>query len=147
MCGKIFLNLLTRCCLSSFTSLPYIITPSPSLSPLIILCINLCFLFVSPSSHLPTSSELLQEQASIRRREHLVREAIVGKSPGVYSQLIKRFIISSTHFTALQMLNFKWALLAGPNWFNWRTRPNCVLMVCFCLLFDLEDEVAGAQII
>ncbi|KAM8740600.1 leucine-rich repeat and guanylate kinase domain-containing protein isoform 3-T3 [Acanthopagrus schlegelii] len=30
------------------------------------------------------------EQASIRRREHLVREAIVGKSPGVYSQLIKR---------------------------------------------------------
>ncbi|XP_030295321.1 leucine-rich repeat and guanylate kinase domain-containing protein isoform X2 [Sparus aurata] len=30
------------------------------------------------------------EQASNRRREHLVREAIVGKSPGVYSQLIKR---------------------------------------------------------
>lgn len=105
------------------------------------------FPFCSPSSHLPTSSELLQEQASNRRREHLVREAIVGKSPGVYSQLIKRFIISSTHFTALQMLNFKWALLAGPNWFNWRTRPNCVLMVCFCLLFDLEDEVADAQLI
>ncbi|KAM9846060.1 leucine-rich repeat and guanylate kinase domain-containing protein [Aulostomus maculatus] len=29
------------------------------------------------------------ELASIRRREQLVREAIVGKSPGVYSQLIK----------------------------------------------------------
>ncbi|KAI9533606.1 hypothetical protein NQZ68_021141 [Dissostichus eleginoides] len=29
------------------------------------------------------------ELASIRRREHLVREAIVGKSPGVYSQLFK----------------------------------------------------------
>ncbi|XP_041820380.1 leucine-rich repeat and guanylate kinase domain-containing protein [Chelmon rostratus] len=30
------------------------------------------------------------ELASIRRREQLVREAIVGKSPGVYSQLFKR---------------------------------------------------------
>ncbi|KAL3048123.1 hypothetical protein OYC64_006824 [Pagothenia borchgrevinki] len=29
------------------------------------------------------------ELASIRRREHLVREAMVGKSPGVYSQLFK----------------------------------------------------------
>ncbi|KAG7233845.1 hypothetical protein INR49_006522, partial [Caranx melampygus] len=31
----------------------------------------------------------LTELASIRRREQLVREAIVGKSPGVYSQLFK----------------------------------------------------------
>ncbi|XP_045928521.1 leucine-rich repeat and guanylate kinase domain-containing protein isoform X3 [Micropterus dolomieu] len=31
------------------------------------------------------------ELASIRRREQLVREAIVGKSPGVYSQLFKSF--------------------------------------------------------
>ncbi|XP_010780275.1 leucine-rich repeat and guanylate kinase domain-containing protein-like [Notothenia coriiceps] len=29
------------------------------------------------------------ELASIRRREHLVREAMLGKSPGVYSQLFK----------------------------------------------------------
>ncbi|XP_040886596.1 leucine-rich repeat and guanylate kinase domain-containing protein [Toxotes jaculatrix] len=35
------------------------------------------------------------ELASIRRREQLVREAIVGKSPGVYSQLFK-----SSHQTA-----------------------------------------------
>ncbi|KAM4569432.1 leucine-rich repeat and guanylate kinase domain-containing protein isoform 2-T3 [Odontesthes bonariensis] len=34
-----------------------------------------------------TSAEL----ASIRRREQLVREAIVGRSPGVYSQLFKSF--------------------------------------------------------
>nr|XP_046235380.1 leucine-rich repeat and guanylate kinase domain-containing protein isoform X3 [Scatophagus argus] len=31
------------------------------------------------------------ELASIRRREQLVREAIVGKSPGVYSQAFKRY--------------------------------------------------------
>ncbi|XP_070710191.1 leucine-rich repeat and guanylate kinase domain-containing protein [Pempheris klunzingeri] len=35
------------------------------------------------------------ELASIRRREQLVREAIVGKSPGVYSQLFKRSAPSS----------------------------------------------------
>ncbi|XP_068442299.1 leucine-rich repeat and guanylate kinase domain-containing protein isoform X2 [Clinocottus analis] len=36
------------------------------------------------------------ELASIRRREQLVREAIVGKSPGIYSQLFK-----SNHSSAL----------------------------------------------
>uniref|UniRef100_A0A3B4ZV31 Leucine rich repeats and guanylate kinase domain containing n=1 Tax=Stegastes partitus TaxID=144197 RepID=A0A3B4ZV31_9TELE len=37
----------------------------------------------------PDNTSTLQELASIRRREQLVREAIVGKSPGVYSQLFK----------------------------------------------------------
>uniref|UniRef100_A0A3B4YIR6 Leucine rich repeats and guanylate kinase domain containing n=1 Tax=Seriola lalandi dorsalis TaxID=1841481 RepID=A0A3B4YIR6_SERLL len=37
----------------------------------------------------PDNISTLQELASIRRREQLVREAIVGKSPGVYSQLFK----------------------------------------------------------
>ncbi|XP_042078869.1 leucine-rich repeat and guanylate kinase domain-containing protein isoform X4 [Haplochromis burtoni] len=40
------------------------------------------------------------ELASIRRREQLVREAIVGKSPGVYSQLFKSSaqpVVSSVH--------------------------------------------------
>lgn len=41
-----------------------------------------------------------QEFASIRRRERLVREAIVGKSPGVYSQRFKRFITSGAHSNA-----------------------------------------------
>lgn len=43
----------------------------------------------------------LQELASIRRRERLVREALVGRSPGVYSQICKRFITKSVHSTAL----------------------------------------------
>ncbi|KAE8281400.1 Leucine-rich repeat and guanylate kinase domain-containing protein [Larimichthys crocea] len=40
------------------------------------------------------------ELVSIRRREQLVREAIVGKSPGVYSQLFKR--TAQTASTSLQ---------------------------------------------
>lgn len=72
--------------------------------------IPVCLPFLSPpgffSTTPPPSLRLspLQELASIRRREQLVREAIVGKSPGVYSQLFKRFIICTTHSTALQCL-------------------------------------------
>lgn len=74
---------------------PLITSTSTSIScfsPAIPVCLP--FLHLSP----------LQELASIRRREQLVREAIVGKSPGVYSQLFKRFVRSSTHSTALQRL-------------------------------------------
>ncbi|XP_061617514.1 leucine-rich repeat and guanylate kinase domain-containing protein [Phyllopteryx taeniolatus] len=60
------------------------------------------------------------ELASIRRRERPVREAVTGKSPGVYSWLIRR----------------------GPNWLDWPTFPNCNLMVCLDFLFDLEGVVA-----
>ncbi len=71
------------------------------LSPSITLHFNFPLLVFPPSSPLPTSPSLhlspLQELASIRRREQLVREAIAGKSPGVYSQLFKRFIFSSMH--------------------------------------------------
>uniref|UniRef100_A0A3Q3VPA9 Guanylate kinase-like domain-containing protein n=1 Tax=Mola mola TaxID=94237 RepID=A0A3Q3VPA9_MOLML len=42
--------------------------------------------------------------SSIRRREQLVREAIVGRSPGFYSQLFSRFIRRSRHSSALQAL-------------------------------------------
>lgn len=101
------------CCLSSLlppifhpSFVPFNHPPHQLFSPLP----HLQSLFVSPSSHLilhlnfSPSSPSLQELASIRRREQLVREAIAGKSPGVYSQLFKRFSISSTHFTALQCL-------------------------------------------
>lgn len=112
-----------------------------------------CLPFLSPSHFFQTTPPPplhlcpLQELVSIRRREQLVREAIVGKSPGVYSQLFKRFHNKSRTLHCTQMLNFKWALSFGPNWFNRCTCPNCILMVCFGLLFDLEGEVAGAQII
>ncbi|KAM6984914.1 leucine-rich repeat and guanylate kinase domain-containing protein [Aplochiton taeniatus] len=37
-----------------------------------------------------TTQKTSAELASIYRREHLIREALVGKSPGAYSQLFKR---------------------------------------------------------
>lgn len=46
----------------------------------------------------------LQELASISRHEQQVRQAIVGKSPGVHSQLLTRFIRSSRHLLALHFL-------------------------------------------
>lgn len=105
-----------------YSSLPYIITPFPPLFPPSPFPFNhppLKLLFLTCNSHLsplPLTFPLLlnyssyfrlsplQELASIRRREQLVREAVVGKSPGVYSQLFKRFIISSMHSTSHQCL-------------------------------------------
>ena len=74
--------------------------------------------FITSTPPLPSP---LQELASIRRREHLVREAMVGKSPGVYSQLFKRSIISTP---LLSMINFKWGHFTGLNWFNLCTCPK-----------------------
>lgn len=60
------------------------------------------FTFTSPFLRLLFSGP--QELASISRREQHVREAIVGKSPGVYSQRPPRFIRRSGHLSALHFL-------------------------------------------
>ncbi|XP_056131889.1 leucine-rich repeat and guanylate kinase domain-containing protein [Lampris incognitus] len=47
------------------------------------------------------------ELASIRRREQLVREALVGKKPGAYSQLFKRFNLSSLLNHPISMISMR----------------------------------------
>lgn len=114
--------------------------------------IRVCLPFLSPSHFNYSSSFFYRTLSSTGAGFH--QEAWAAgergysgeESRGLQPALQKVYYKWHTHHCTVE-LNFKWALLAGPNWFNLSTCPNCILMVCFGLLFDLEGEVAGAQII